>query len=257
MLAGAFYWMGRRSAQWISRQWLPVGVGAGVVLALPGVLAAAYYFHWYDDWAGFIEFRSAAGSEFLGAGAGWLAGLIDSPVRKRTGASAWAIPVFAFLGISLPFLKPMLVPLDRSALGDRWEGDTCLQSTASTCGPASAATVLRQLGCHATESQLAVAAHTSSSGTEVWYLIRALRPLGFAGKVRCAVLGLDTVRTPAIAGVRNKATGTGHFVAVTQVRDRRWFIADPLTGGGWYTHEEAVRTFDFTGFQLEVTRRTE
>lgn len=256
-LAIALYLLGRWAAVRFAPRWLPLMLAGGLVLAIPGVLFASYYLHCFDDWVGFISFRAYPGTEFLGAGAGFLAGVIDRLIRKHTRASGWAIPTLAFLGVTLPFLKPLLAPLDHSTLVDRWEGEICLQSTASTCGPASAATIVQFLGGRSTESELALAAHTSSSGTEIWYLIRALRPLGYEGTARCAVARLDEVHLPAIAGVRNKNTGAGHFVAIIQHKDNRWLIGDPLAGGAWFLLEEATQTFGFTGFFLEVGRRAE
>ncbi len=256
-LASALYLVGRWTATRVESRWFPLLVAGGFVIAIPGILFAAYYFHWFDHWAGFISFRAYPGTEFLGAGAGLLAGIINPFVRRHARVSVWAIPALAFLGVSVPFLKPLLASLDRVALADRWEGDVCLQSTASTCGPASAATVVRFLGGRATERELALAAHTAASGTEIWYLIRALGALGFETNVRCRVETLDKVHLPAIAGVKNENTGAGHFVAILQRNDNRWLIGDPLTGGTWLSEEEARQTMEFTGFFLEVVRREE
>jgi ABC-type bacteriocin/lantibiotic exporter with double-glycine peptidase domain len=131
--------------------------------------------------------------------------------------------------------------------------DVCLQSTASTCGPAAAATILRSFDFRTTEAKLAAAAHTSASGTEVWYLIRELRRLGFAATPRTRVRVLGEVTSPAIAGVRNASTGTGHFVALVRRDEDTWHLGDPLTGGATCSTAEATNRFDFTGFFVEIS----
>lgn len=224
--------------------------------ALPGVLYAVYYLHGFDDWAGYIEFRSCAGTEYLGAGAGMLAGLADHRARNRMRSSVWGVPAMLALGVSIPFLKPMLRPLDLDQLTERWEAAVCLQGTASTCGPASAATVARHLGHPISERELAAAAHTSASGTESWYLARALRVRGLQVLIRTREPGPDRVQLPAIAGVRNRLTGAGHFVAVIERQAGRWHVADPLHGGAWYADADLRSSFDFTGFFMEITIAT-
>src|SRR5260370_33026524 len=55
----------------------------------------------------------------------------------------------------------------------------CLQTTYSTCGPASSASLLQAFGQDASEQQLARESFTSKGGTEIWYLARAFRRRGF------------------------------------------------------------------------------
>jgi ABC-type bacteriocin/lantibiotic exporter with double-glycine peptidase domain len=166
------------------------------------------------------------------------------------------LPLLFLLGASIPFVKPSIASLNGFEMFDRWEHDVCLQSTASTCGPAAAATILRSFGVNTTEAELASAARTSASGTEVWFLIRELRRRGFTVRPRTGIRTLDQVTPPAIAGVRNASTGTGHFIALVRRESNNLFVGDPLTGGATYAMEDATNLFTFTGFFVEVSRRT-
>ncbi len=253
----ACFIVGRRISAMVPRRMVPaICVGAGL-LALPGFLFAAYYLHVFDGWIGFVEFRALPGTEFLGATSGLAAGMTDTWVRRHYRASAWGVPALFFLAVSVPFLKTTLTPLDKSALSERWENEVCLQSSASTCGPASAATILRHMGLPITELQLASEARTAASGTEIWYLIRAIRRRGLVAEPRGASERFDGIAIPVIAGVRNPATGAGHFIAIVESAGDRWFVADPLSGGQWYSVEQARMAFTFTGFYVEISRSRE
>jgi len=250
----ALFCVGRRVAGVLPKGQLPLAMGVAVLLAAPGILYAIYYLHLFDDWSGFVEFRAHRGTEYLAAGAGLLGGLLDPWVRRRFRASSWGLPTLLLVGLSVPFLKSMLTPVDAGTLSDRWENSVCLQSTASTCGPASAATILKFFGTEVTEAELARSAHTSASGTEIWYLMRTLRRLGFETRARTRVTDLDEVRLPAIAGIVNQASGAGHFVAILPGSDGHWLVADPLSGGVAHSPAEASRSIPFSGFFLEVSK---
>src|SRR5205085_2364911 len=108
--------------------------------------------------------RAVPGSELLTSLAGVLAGWAQvrmvphlrlSPVGKR-----FLVPVMLGFALSLPYLKPLLRPLHPDALREEWKGEVCLQSTSSTCGPAAAATIVRRLGGHLSERELATEAFT-------------------------------------------------------------------------------------------------
>src|SRR5690606_40837992 len=93
---------------------------------------------------------------------------------------------------------------------------------------------------------------TSATGTESWYLIRALHTRGFPCTVRTRVRSLEGVNLPAIAGVYMPVTRTGHFVAVLGMEKDRWIVADPLTGRQEYSNSELADAFQLTGFFIEV-----
>src|SRR6478609_3509451 len=111
-------------------------------LAIPSVLFSTYYLHILPEKAWFYTLRSWSGSElfavFLGGAGGALATLLPRFLLM--------IPLGLTIGTaSVPYLKMIMSPLKKTELREHWEGDACLQSTASTCGPASLASVLRFL----------------------------------------------------------------------------------------------------------------
>lgn len=125
-----------------------------------------------------------------------------------------------------------------------------MQSTPSTCGPASAATLLRAFGQRASERELAEEALTYQGGTENWYLARALRHRGLNVNVRIVTPG-DSFPAPSIAGVVLPG-GAGHFVAILDQSPLTITIADPLKGKMIVEKRRADQYYRFTGFFLEV-----
>jgi hypothetical protein len=115
----------------------------GVLLAalsLPAVLYSLYYLHWFDDWLSFFRLRSYVLANFYPASLGGLAGWLLPFFTNRTLRFATITTLVPFAIV--PFVKPLIVPLDTQQLQDRWLGPVCLQSTPSTCGPAAVATIL-------------------------------------------------------------------------------------------------------------------
>ena len=244
--------IGRKVVEACSLRWGWLWILVAACASVPALLFALHYLPLFDDWRQFIEFRAIHGTEFLAIGAGFLGGTVDYLARPRWRFNRWSLPALLCLGLAVPYLKPVLRPLNLDKLEDKWEGATCLQSTLATCGPASAATILRSFGSPTTERELANAAQTSATGTESWYLIRALRTRGFPCKVRTRVRSLEGVNLPAIAGVYMPVTRTGHFVAVLGMKKDRWIVADPLTGRQEYSNSELADAFQLTGFFIEV-----
>ncbi|GAA5127463.1 hypothetical protein GCM10023212_32380 [Luteolibacter yonseiensis] len=146
----------------------------------------------------------------------------------------------------------IMSPLDRSGLKATWEDGACLQSTESTCGPASAASIMRFLGYRASEREVAAAAFTTSSGTEAWYLARYFRARGLSPRFDFRETFDLSAGLPAIVGVR--MAGFGHFIAVLEVREGMVTFVDPLSGKRTLTEEEFRDTHEFTGFHLSVTK---
>lgn len=245
-LAG-FAWVHRqasRLALTARRRWF---IASGL-LSIPALYNAAYYLHVLPETGWFYEARAWPGVELLIIPAGFAGGLLASFLPRRVLIA----PLLATVGITWgPFLKPVLAPI-RSELRDTWTRDACIQSTLSTCGPASAATVLRSLGIRRGEAEIARSAHTYLGGTEAWYLACylkhqqaigvqfVLRPKGFA----------NDLRLPAIVGVT--VEGRGHFIAILE-RDGEWFrVGDPMIGPERLTQKMLETRYGFTGFALEV-----
>jgi hypothetical protein len=226
---------------------------AGLLAALPALLFAAGYAHLgLDEAPWFCRLRALPGSELLVAGAGLTAGLLAPRLRWRV-----APPLLAACLVIVPFFKPLLGLLMPPASGNLWAGGVCLQTTPSTCGPCSAATVVRALSAGSvSEATLAAEAHTFRGGTESWQLARALRRRGLRadfGRVSAAVAPA-AFPVPSIAGVR-LGDGIGHFVAVLgRAPDGRWQIGEPLSGLLVLDEAELRQRYVFTGFYLSITR---
>jgi len=136
-------------------------------------------------------------------------------------------------------------------LREQWRGDVCLQSTPSTCGPAAAATIVRRLGGHLSERDLAREAFTCRSGTENWYLARTLRRHGFQAEFIRS--NPSNVQLPAIAGVRLPSLGNpGHFVALLERANGKYLLADPMEGLSTNELADWKGVYEFTGLFLSI-----
>jgi predicted double-glycine peptidase len=146
----------------------------------------------------------------------------------------------------VPYLKPLLRPADWGAFSDKRQGVAVMQTTPYSCGPATAATLLNALGTSATELDIAREARTSASGTENWYLARAIRNRGHSARFERS----SAIVTSSIAGVTGG--GYGHYIAVVSHNAGDYLVVDPLVGERRMTAEELTNRYDFTGFYLVV-----
>jgi hypothetical protein len=217
------------------------------VLSLPALLFGVYYLHVLPEWQWLYEWRSLRASELwlvlpLSAAVAW-----SDFLKRPLVLASYAGAVGAAL---VPFAKPILRPLDRSQLRDQWENDACLQSTESTCGPSSAATILRRLGHReANEAILSRQAMSSASGTEAWYLARSIRYQGAHAEFQFGRFP-EKVDLPGILGVR--LGSIGHFIAVIRRDGDRWVICDPLIGEESVTTAELHRRYQVSDFFLHI-----
>lgn len=219
------------------------------LLAFPALMVGIYYLHVLPERAWLYELRSRTGIEFLGVFLGGAAGALASLLPRLL----LVLPLLATVGLTAgPYLKPFIAPLDESTLEDRWLGNACLQSTASTCGPASVCTILRHLGDinTTTEQAVAHAAYSYAGGTEAWYLARHLRRLGYQARFEFRETFTPSAGLPAVVGV--KLHGAGHFIAVLKVDQGQVTFADPLQGEQQMPLESFLNHYPFTGFHLVV-----
>ena len=231
------------------RQRILLGLAASV-LALPGLALAAYYTKLLPEAAWYYEFRSFPGTEYLMILVGIAGGIVASALHRML----LPFPLFAVFAISIiPTLKPFLGPLPETELQEQWKDGACLQSTSSTCGAASTATVLASYGVKVTETQLAREAHSYAGGTEAWYLARAVRSRGLDARFQFSE-GFDpSITFPAVAGV--KLGAIGHFIPILQKDGDHFLIADPLVGKEWMTKAELLRRYKFTGFYMPISQK--
>ena len=219
------------------------------LLAIPSFLFAFYYAHLMPEWEWFYELRSIKGSEFLvlflGAALGAGASLLTRWVYGFLLAALLAVGI-------VPYLKPFVTPLPETAFEDLWKDNACLQSTSSTCGPASVCTILHYLGHSATEREVARAAHTGATGTEAWYLARYAREKGFKTRFRFCNTFAPQAGLPAVVGVR--LGGVGHFIAVLKMEGEEVIFADPLVGEECLSLDDFLERYRFTGFHLCISK---
>lgn len=255
MSAAIFFWLGVTLERKMPSRALRVSLLLiAFVLAIPGLLFVLYYLHLFDSAAWFYNLRTARYTELLASGIGLLAGVVQAWWQPESIEKKAAAPCLLFVLVLIPFVKPLLDPLDLSQLKDRCEGDVCLQSTFSTCGPASAATLLKVFGKDASEKELARDSLTSRGGTEIWYLARALHRRGIGTHVVIEPAINDvTLLSPAIAGVVLPGHA-GHFIAVLSNDNNQITFVDPMKGKSTSSVEQLKRRYHFTGFFLVLSQ---
>lgn len=219
------------------------------ILALPGASFAAHYVHVLPEAGWYYEFRSWRGTECLLLMLGPAGGLFASLLPRNL----LLLPLFVTTALAIaPVLKPLIRPIPRETLSDQWDAGVCLQSTSSTCGAASVATILGDCGVSVSEGQIAKEAHSYIGGTEAWYLARAVRDRGCSARFSRSS-GFDPeVPLPAVAGVR--LNSSGHFIAIRSREGDRFQIGDPLVGREVLSIDELKRRYGFTGFYLSIAK---
>jgi hypothetical protein len=256
MLGALLFWVGRRlyAAPRNRGQkvlfWL-----AAIALSAPGIAFALYYTKMMGEPLWLYRFRALPGSELAAAGVGMIAGLAEATraasLRMRKFAGRYGIPVLLLLTISLPHLKPVLRPLRLPENGVAWDDGVCRQSTPSTCGPASVATLARLAKVDIDERSLARECFTSGGGTENWYLARALRKHGFKVQFFDHAPVPNELPCPAIAGVKLEF-GLGHFIPILGRTGTNYVIGDPMIGREEKSFADLNKDYVFTGFFLTI-----
>jgi hypothetical protein len=220
------------------------------LLSFPACVMALYYLHVLPEWTWFYTFRSWTGSEFCVVPLGAASALFATWLPRVL----LVLPLGGFLGASLvPYLKPVLWPIEEKDFADHWEEGVCRQSTFSTCGPASLATILSSYRVNVSEREIAHSAHSYQGGTEAWYLARYARTKRMETRFVLRESFDPQVRFPAIVGV--KIGASGHFIAVLDCADGRVTVADPLYGRETLSLDEFHKRYRFTGFHLVVASR--
>ena len=260
LLASALFGLGFRFALKSTRpRALLIGTGIALVSVVPALLFVAYYTHLFDRAIWFYEFRAVPYSELAAAGLGWTAGMGMGRLQRRVFRDQskgfvgflWGVALFCFvLLLFVPYAKPLIAPL-RGTFAGRWVNGVCIQSTASTCGPSSAATLLAYWGHTASERELAQECFTYGAGTENWYLARALRKRGLQTHYLLTAPMPKTLPFPSIAGTEYHGRGgSGHFIVIMGQQDGRFLIGDPLVGRLLLTPEQLHQQYYLTGFFL-------
>ena len=256
IVSTVLFWLGqvarrrcRNPAQRIVLWALAMGVAA------PGIVFALYYTGLLGEPIWLYRFRSLPGTELTAAGLGFLGGVLHSAreswPRFRKLTSRTGVAFFFVLALCVPYLKLWMLPLHPPASSNGWSNGVCRQSTSSTCGPASAATLAKLAGVELDEHALARECFTSERGTENWYLARALRRHGLTAQFLELNPAASELPHPAIAGVK-LTYGTGHFIPILGREGTNYIIGDPMQGREVKSLAELREEYQFTGFFLIV-----
>ena len=109
-----------------------------------------------------------------------------------------------------------------------------MQTTNYTCGPASLATVLNNLGFNATEMELAALAGTDENGTTMYGLLQAVRSKGLnATGMKIASNNLKSNNI-----VYMTVNGGAHYSVIRSINNETVLLADPSLGNINITREE-------------------
>ncbi|MEN4018792.1 MAG: C39 family peptidase [Methanobacterium sp.] len=122
-----------------------------------------------------------------------------------------------------------------------------MQSSDFSCGPAALATVLNNLGVHATEQELIVLAGTDSSGTTMHGLSEAAKAKGLSATGM--KLSVDDLRPNNIVHII--LDGEGHYSVIREVSENSVYLADPSLGNIEMTREKFAEVY--TGNALVIT----
>lgn len=256
MLTSMLFWLGAKAERrLVSTSKRLTFLIVASLLAVPGLLFAVYYTKLLGEPIWLYQFRAAPGTELAAAGVGLVAGFVHyarcKHVLLQKQLRTLTLPFILAVIISAPYIKPLIRPLNKGQLTEQWVDGVCLQSTPSTCGPASAATIVKSLGKNITEAELARECFTYAGGTENWYLVRALRKHGLQVEFKLTAIDATEFPVSAIAGVK-LPQGTGHFIGLISRDDSNYTGSDPLTGRFTATLTELRSQYQFTGFFLVI-----
>lgn len=246
---GLFVHSYRRS---MSRSLRPPTIALFLLLAAPAFVYAVYYLRVFNEPIWLYQLRAVPGSELLAGPSGLAGGWVAAEVRTRFQIRTLTTGTLYFGMLFLPYLKGWVWPIDPGSFSQRWRGEVCQQTTPSTCGLASAATVMRLHGIAVEELDLAADAYSTQSGTENWYLKRAMEKHGVTVHYHFLPIPLADLPCPSIAGLR-LGPGAGHFVAVLRDNGDHYEIGDPMHGRIRVRKKEiASNALQFTGFFMSI-----
>jgi len=227
------------------------------LLCIPSFLFAVYYLHISKEPIWYIEFRAISNIEVLSSFVGLFFGFISSRDKRVWRFNPKVFQIFMlvicmFLML-IPYVKPMLLPIGKKAeFSNRWKYGVCLQSTGSTCGPASLTTIFKYFGISKNEKDVARASFSSATSTENWYLIRYARKNGLKVDILNKNSIID-VPVPSIIGTYIYG-GIGHFVTVLGKEGECFVIGDPLKGRLLLTESEFNKDYTFSKFVMYMEK---
>ncbi|HEX2951469.1 MAG TPA: cysteine peptidase family C39 domain-containing protein [Armatimonadota bacterium] len=229
--------------------------GMGILLAilcLPALSFNLYYAHLAIEPWWYVIFRSVSGIETLAACWGMFWGFACTRITSgqasiiRVACHTIALTC-TVLFIAVPFLKPIMNPVEEyHHLKNRWKGNVCLQTSGSTCGPASMATIFAFYGMTKNEREIAEACYTSYTGTELWYLLRYAKQHGLQ-ITYLQPCRLPDIPAPALLGttaiLSDGPVQSGHFITLLGKMGNGYIIADPENGSRVLTEDQFIHIY--------------
>lgn len=174
------------------------------------------------------------------------AGRFLSPrLRKVAVITLCAVtPVFLWMPMSYCFAQRT----DAPAVFD--ENGICRQQYDSSCGPASAATLLRRLGIQADEKEMVALSLMRSSGVTVLELYRGIDAVLEGTNLQPRIIRSESldIKPPFLAVVRRPAGE--HCVVVLKVESDAVIIGDPARGKFGMTRQDFAA--EWTGVALVI-----
>jgi len=162
------------------------------------------------------------------------------------------IPLLGVAAFSfVPIIKPILGPIPQEEFNFLWRDGVCIQSTLSTCGAASVATILGYFGHETYEAKIAAEAYSYIGGTEAWYLARTARSRGFKVDFDSTSGFAPEGGLPVIAGVL--IGSSGHFIAILEQNGDEFVVGDPLRGRVVLSRGDLEKRYQFTGFHMRIS----
>lgn len=234
-----------------------------IILSIPAFLYMIIDFLYYINkqypiW--YINFRSINGTEYLSILLAILLGFV-TPRLFRLKNVRWNIfgkyLLFLYaIVILLPFAGPIVLPFKLlDSVGNRWNGDVCIQTTRATCAPASLATIFRHYKIYRTEEEMAYACHSSLLGTDLWYLIRVANKNGLNTNCRYVDdLYSRNIRMPALVLVTIKNVNEQHMIVLLGKYKNRLMIADPMSGKNLLIKTEVNNRYAFDNLIIEINK---
>lgn len=142
----------------------------------------------------------------------------------RWGPVCFALAVLAAIQVYAGWSsRPNLPPFGEPRLSP---DGVILQTTMSTCVPASGANIAALLGIHTTEKELAKLFHTTRDGTFPAQALHGMEQLGISGHKVTATGGIQTVHPPAMLFV----IGDTHAVVYAGMKGGLVEILNPSSG---------------------------
>jgi len=192
---------------------------------------------------------------------GLMFGLAWGSFKREALPNARALVMTLILCQSaLLFMTAWMQRLVANQLSDvKWSGKMMLQSSGSSCAPASAANVAGLLGLHYSEQEMARFMSTRVAGTSPAFIIRGLQRAGIEGrKLADPDVNFSTLPLPAILIVDHPGAGPeSHAVAAIRfdAEKKALEIWNPLVGLQMMTREELKRIWPGHGIACQKSPR--